>query len=80
MKHHLKKETWHIKGDEICCDYCGKPINLESEHECELHYKTIKCKCGKKVVMKVNFHGSGHDNFIKSKLEDKIKKNDSRAT
>ena len=69
MKHQLKKTTWHIKNNKIHCDYCLKPIKLKSEHESELHYKSIKCQCGKKIVMKVDFHGSGHDEFI-SKLEE----------
>ena len=68
------KHTWHIKENKIVCSYCDRPIDLKSEHEAELHYKTIKCKCGKTVIMKVNFHGSGHDNFIKSKLEEKMEK------
>lgn len=72
MKHHLLKHTWHIEGDKIICSYCGSPVDLKPEHEHEKHYKSIKCKCGKTVVMTIPFHGTGHDDFIKSKLEKKV--------
>ena len=77
MKHHMIKDSWHIQEDKIICSYCKEPVDLESEHHVEFHYKTTVCKCGKKIVMKIPFHGTGHDDFIKSKLEEKL--NDSRA-
>jgi NAD-dependent SIR2 family protein deacetylase len=73
MKHHLIKESWHIEGNEVRCTYCGSQIAFEPEHHCSMNYKTAVCKCGKKIVMKMDFHGSGHDNHIKSKLEEKLK-------
>ncbi|MBW2995537.1 hypothetical protein KY312_04230 [Candidatus Woesearchaeota archaeon] len=74
MKHHLLKSSWHIEGNKIICSYCREPVDLEDEHCIELHYKTTICKCGKKIIMKIPFLGSGHDNFIKSKLEEKMEK------
>jgi|TARA_Y100000310_G_C20022239_1_gene507929 hypothetical protein len=50
-----------------------------SEFEGEIHYKTTNCDCGKVMTVRVNFHGSGDDNWrkpIKKKkrsIEDKVK-------
>ena len=61
--HHLIKEM-HAKN---FCVYCGKELkgkNWNSEFEAELHYKTVKCpECKKKNRIRVDFHGSGHDNW-----------------
>jgi len=73
LKHQLIKNSWHIENNEMRCTYCHSPIEFEPEHHLELHYKTAKCTCGKKIVIKIPFHGTGHDNFIKSKLEEKLK-------
>jgi hypothetical protein len=63
-----------LKNSEVGnkCLYCGE--NLENKWKSEFHvhdhYKTIKCECGKKHYRKVDFDGSGHDNFS---LEGKLK-------
>ena len=74
MKHQLIKDSWHIENNEIRCTYCNSPLEFKPEHHLELHYKTALCQCGKKIIMKIPFHGSGHDSHIKSKLEEKLKK------
>jgi hypothetical protein len=82
--HHLVQESG-LKQD---CIYCGKNLDnhkWESVFHAHFHYKTTKCTCGKKVRVKVDFCGSGHDSWdgthswkkkIRStdeKLESKIK-------
>lgn len=65
--HHLIKET-------VECIYCNKSNKEKewfSEWNREHHYKCFVCSnCGKKNHIRVNFHGSGHDNW--SDLERKI--------
>ncbi len=62
MKHHIVKEQenkWH-------CLYCNHELgdhNWTSEFEGEFHYKVARCQCGKKQRVKVDFFGSGHDNW-----------------
>jgi len=49
------------------CPYCGKEFDKkaewDSEFHLEMHYKSIKCECGKDNFIKVEFHGSGHDTW-----------------
>jgi hypothetical protein len=61
MIHHLIKDDFSNRT----CPYCFVDLNgdTESVWESELHYKEIDCQCGKRVRMKVDFAGSGHDNF-----------------
>lgn len=66
MKEHLMTET-HQK---VVCPYCSKDIRKEaweSRHDDEIHYKQMSCECGKKVWIRVDFHGSGHDSWDSSK-------------
>ena len=66
------------------CSYCKKELKREfwrSEwdfnHPDEHHYKSIKCECGKKNWVKVEFVGSGHDLAFKqdfSPLESAVRK------
>lgn len=64
MKEHLIKEQenkWH-------CLYCNHELgdhNWISVWEGEFHYKEARCKCGKKQRVKVDFVGSGHDDWDK---------------
>lgn len=58
------------------CVYCGNEasdLKWSSEWEHEFHYKSAKCSCGHKVIVKVNFIGSGHDS-ISDQLADMIEK------
>jgi len=83
--HHLVKES-DIKEN---CIYCGKNLinkKWESKFEGDFHYKTIICECGREIITKVDFLGSGHDSWdgtyswefvvdsYDEKLEVKIKK------
>lgn len=58
------------------CAYCG--INISdfewlSEFFGSNHYKVTSCTCGKENRVKIQFCGSGHDNFNQEKnLEMKI--------
>jgi len=63
------------------CPYClreAKPTHANkwrSEFNREIHYKALRCSCGKDLRIKVSFQGSGHDNWNKKKktIEDKVK-------
>jgi hypothetical protein len=71
MKHHLVSED---KLREQCF-YCGNNIILsdfESEHIHGIHYKSLDCRCGKKLHFKVSWEGSGHDRI--SMKQDKSKR------
>ena len=66
--HHIGQKDLKEK-----CPYCGSGLKKEdwrSEFEAFHHYKHNKCGCGKTVSIKVDFHGSGHDDW--SGLEKKI--------
>ncbi|MBW3003589.1 hypothetical protein KY328_03310 [Candidatus Woesearchaeota archaeon] len=58
-----------VKSEQIkdVCPYCGKDLEdvsgWRSEFHLEMHYKKIKCSCGKENLVKVDFHGSGHDDW-----------------
>lgn len=52
---------WH-------CLYCNHELSdhdWKSHWEGEIHYKSTVCQCGKKQMVKVDFFGSGHDNWDK---------------
>lgn len=60
----------HIQGNDLeaICPYCStilKDKDWNSEFHIERHYKCHICDCGKKICLKVNFHGSGHDSWRK---------------
>ncbi len=53
------------------CRRCGNELEKEgwvsewdSLNHTEGHYKSIRCECGKKSWLKVDFSGSGHDNLF----------------
>ena len=87
MRQHLISQEGHLIS---VCYTCGAGIvnqSWKSEFHGEFHYKTTTCwKCGKDHSIKVNFHGSGDDDweekvkdFIKFNLDHKeIKKNMSK--
>ena len=56
------------------CPYCGRDLKdksgWKSDFHSELHYKKIVCKCGKENFVKVDFHGSGHDDWCSSPSSD----------
>ncbi len=65
--------AFHIIKEENLsqsCPYCSRSLGdkeFRSEFENPFHYKTTVCECGKKISVKVNFDGSGHDNWNKKK-------------
>ena len=66
--HHIIRAAYSAS----ICIYCSAELNpdkWESEFDAELHYKGVVCKCGKKNIIKLDFQGSGHDNW--SRLEKK---------
>ncbi len=84
----VKVTIHHLIGEEDfkrLCPYCGRDVKPTHAHKwhsefiAEAHYKTLACRCGKELRIKVDFHGSGHDNWNKKKkeakktIEDKIK-------
>lgn len=66
------------------CLYCKKELDSslwsshwDALHHEEHHYKLIKCGCGKKNWVKMDFCGSGHDESLKrpfSPLESCVRK------
>jgi len=64
MRDHLVKEQeniWH-------CLYCNKELSAKTWNsiwEGEFHYKVTHCECGRKHRVKVDFFGSGHDDWDK---------------
>jgi len=75
MDHHMFTAD-HLK---IQCYHCGEFFHNDrwkSEFIEDYHYKSIQCRCGKKLTMKVDFMGSGHDKwdvtFRKTALENLI--------
>jgi len=70
--HHIVTEM--SQSDQ--CVYCGNGIKGKrwySEHSLEHHYKSVDCECGKRIRIKMDFIGSGHDTWEKN-IEDKLKK------
>ncbi|MCK4521451.1 MAG: hypothetical protein KAU20_02670 [Nanoarchaeota archaeon] len=60
------------------CPYCKADLSNKewnSEFHFEHHYKIHDCKCGKKIIIKVNFHGSGHDSWDNNPWQKEIKQN-----
>ena len=70
---HIEKVLEGFKMDEVVrCHHCGTEISKsnwnsewDSSHPGDHHYKSAVCECGKKVWVRVNFHGSGHDEVFK---------------
>jgi len=57
------------------CLYCKKDLEpslwasqWDNLHHSEHHYKIIKCECGKKNWIKVDFFGSGHDECLQKHI------------
>lgn len=71
MPHHLLNER-ELKTFCIYCKSEVPVISWKSEWHFEAHYKTVLCKCGKSLHMKVNFEGSGHDSWNGKKFTPKI--------
>jgi len=73
ISHHLMCDN-----DLMCQCYCGKDLKdskWDSQFFGEKHYKITKCGCGREVMVKVQFSGSGHDTFNDEKsLETKVDK------
>lgn len=68
--HHIIKE----KDQTKICPYCKrKPKKWKSEFHFQFHYKINKCKCGKKIKVKMDYISDGNDNFDK-KIEENFKK------
>ena len=60
--HHLITEGF----TRTVCPYCWRTMNERewgSEFEREVHYKSAVCECGKNIRLKVDFQGSGHDDW-----------------
>ena len=60
MKEHL------IKNEDIQSCYCGadlKNAKWEPEFSSHLFYRTLKCSCGRKNRVKMDWSGSGHDRW-----------------
>ncbi|MFC1801788.1 hypothetical protein ACFLZB_04975 [Nanoarchaeota archaeon] len=64
MKDHILKENEN-KWNCLYCHKCLGPNKWTSEWSGELHYKVTQCNCGKKHRVKVDFFGSGHDDWEK---------------
>ena len=73
---HIEKVLEEFKIDEVVrCHHCGFEINKDqwnSEwdtlNSSAHHYKSAVCVCGKKIWVRVNFNGSGHDEVFKENL------------
>lgn len=64
MKEHLVK----AEQQKEMCMYCGRSIaaaTWDASHCNEVLYRTTMCECGKKAVLRMSHHGSGHDSFGK---------------
>ena len=70
--HHVVNEIDQREQCIYCCSSL-KSKKWRTEHEIEHHYKVAECDCGKRIRIKVNYHGSGHDSWNKT-IEDKVKK------
>lgn len=58
--------TMHMirEGDLTRKCYCGRKLaGWKSDNCYDLHYKTAVCDCGCRIRIKVDFMGSGHDNW-----------------
>lgn len=49
------------------CPCCGRDVSemtgWRSEFHLDMHYKQLKCDCGYNLSVKVDFSGSGHDEW-----------------
>lgn len=72
MIHHLITE----KHQRHICIYCRNPAtNWQSEFYNAHHYKTSICSCGRKLSIRMDFMGSGHDEWnIEHKVNQELKK------
>ena len=62
------------KGGKINCSKCNTAIESSAwvsewcpTHPDVFHYKSFHCDCGKKNWIKVDFHGSGHDEVFEQR-------------
>ena len=75
--HHIISE----KDQKRACPYCGRSTqshDWKSHFNNNAHYKELNCKCGKKVSVKVDFMGTGHDSWAKG-LDKKIEEADKES-
>ncbi len=76
MPHHLVSE-----GElKTFCIYCKTEVPMKgwkSDWHSEMHYKTVKCSCGRDLHVRVNFEGSGHDSWNGSNWKSVIVKKSS---
>ena len=77
--HHIIRE----KDQKNVCTYCGNSLismDWDSAFEGDSLYKVLHCTCGRKVVVKMPFMGSGHDSWSKTtNLDKKIEEVDSES-
>jgi hypothetical protein len=63
--HHIMRDA----DQQQVCPYCGRRTDggkWESVFDnSNFHYKMHRCECGRKVTVKVDFMGSGHDCWSK---------------
>ncbi|HIJ10860.1 TPA: hypothetical protein HA278_02265 [Candidatus Woesearchaeota archaeon] len=63
--------------ETVMCLYCDNSLEKQDWQSVwvgEMHYKVNQCSCHKKVWVKVDFAGSGHDNFTQeSELESVVR-------
>jgi DNA-directed RNA polymerase subunit RPC12/RpoP len=77
MRHHVVQEQ-DLKHQ---CAYCSHDMgdDWSSQFDRARHYKGASCQnCGKQVTMKVDFDGSGHDDWAghdrwKEKLQHEVR-------
>jgi len=56
------------RDNAMNCIYCGKAIsNWKSQFSGEHHYKKSNCGCGRENWIRMQFKGSGHDEFNNEK-------------
>lgn len=78
MPHHIARS----ETQQETCLYCGASLrdkSWESEFKGYLHYKTLMCDCGRKVHIRMNFKGSGHDSWNNGKVGKVINGNGYKA-
>jgi hypothetical protein len=66
VKEHL------VRNDLIRHCYCGKEFDdkdWDTEFASHMHYKTLKCSCGRKNLIKVNCDGSHHDQWAEKRTK-----------
>jgi hypothetical protein len=73
--HHIMSE----KDQKASCPYCGRCTQdhkWESQFHDNAHYKEQHCECGRKLSIKMDFMGTGHDSW---NLDRKIAEADSKS-